>query len=141
MSKIQEFANKLEAEVEALKSQYEEKLADLAEKAKILKERDAKSKSRAIDLDLREEGLVKRESEVEKKLSKIRSDEEMSARLEEVYQKDAHADKTLKEGIEKLAEAKLREEMIAKKQLDLQQERGEYKARIKQEFMDSFLKR
>lgn len=141
MSIIQELANKLEAEVEALKSQYEEKLAQLSEKEAKIKARDAKSKSREIKADLVAENIASRELEVEKKMKKIRSDEEMSARLEEVYQKEEHAKKILKEGNEKLAEAKYREEEIAKKQLELQQERGEYKARIKQEFMDSFLKR
>lgn len=141
MSKIQDFANQLEAEVTALKSQYEEKLAELNEQSKKIKARDAKSKSREIEADLALEAVASREAEVEKKLRKIRSDEEMSARLEEVYQKEDFAKKTLADGELKLAEAKLREERIAEKQLALQQEKGEYKAKLKQEFVDNLLKR
>lgn len=141
MSKIQEFANQLEAEVTALKTQYEEKLAELSEKEAKIKARDAKSKSREIEVDLTAEKLAARELEVGKKMKKIATDEEVASRLQEAYQKEDIAKKTLADGELKLAEAKKREEEIAKKQLELQQERGEYKARIKQELVDSMFKR
>jgi hypothetical protein len=141
MSKIQDFASKLEAEVEALKSQYQDKLAELSKQEKKIKDRNAKSKSREIKVELALEEIASREADVNKKIKKIRSDEEMTARLEEVYQKEDLAKKLNTETKERLAEAKYREEEIAKKQLALQQEKGEYKAKLKQEFVDNLLKR
>jgi hypothetical protein len=141
MSKIQDFASKLEAEVEALKSQYQDKLAELSKQEKKIKDRNAKSKSREIKVELALEEIASREADVNKKIKKIRSDEEMTARLEEVYAKEDLAKKLNTETKERLAEAKYREEEIAKKQLALQQEKGEYKAKLKQEFVDNLLKR
>jgi hypothetical protein len=141
MSKIQDFASKLEAEVEALKSQYQDKLAELSKQEKKIKDRNAKSKSREIKVELALEEIASREADVNKKIKKIRSDEEMTARLEEAYAKEDLAKKLNTETKERLAEAKYREEEIAKKQLALQQEKGEYKAKLKQEFVDNLLKR
>ena len=141
MSKIQDFANQLEAEVNELKAKYNEKISELSVTEKKIRARDAKSKSREIEADLRLEDIAGREISVEKKLEKIHTDEEISERLEEAYLKEEVSKKTLADGELKLAEAKYREEEIAKKQLALQQERGEYKARIKQELVDSMFKK
>lgn len=141
MTKIQDLATSLEAEVAQLKQKYEDKLAELALTETALKERDAKSKAKKADLDIREKQIATREAKVEKDLQKIRNDEEISESLIEASRKEEIAKETLKDGEMKLAEAKLREEQISERELAVSDREANYRKEIKQQFVDSILKK
>jgi hypothetical protein len=141
MSKIQDFATQLEAEVDALKQKYEEKLSDLADKEAEIKERNNKSKSKKADLDIREKAVEKRESEVAKGLKKIRSDEDMTETLAEATRKTEAAEKLNKEVSERLDQAKLKESEVMERELAVTEREKNYRQKIRQEFADSILKK
>lgn len=139
MSKIQEFAIQLEAEVDALKQQYESKLSDLADKEAEIKDRDASSKSKRADLDIREKAVEKKEVEVAKGLEKIRNDKETSEALIDVVRLRESTQKLAEETTERINQAKLCESEVMARELAVTDREKNYRQKIRQEFADNIL--
>lgn len=137
---ILNIASQMEAELNAKEQSIKDRELEVAkEKAELgalKKELEAKRK----ELVKTEKELSIRQNEVNAGLINIRKDQELSDALASVEVSKDNVKKLLKEANEKDADATMKLELVAKRELALADREREYKDKIKKEIVEGFLK-
>lgn len=139
MSQFQDFAKQLEVQYGVLVAEVE------SDKAKIKAEKERQAK-KALELDEREAlvakseaELKKQQAEIEPKLSKIRTDQQVSAQMEaNAVEREMITEKE-KEVDEKLALCALNLEELSKRELALAAEKENYQKKIKMQVAEGLI--
>ena len=121
--------------------------ASFEEKRRAVEARDMEIAERASSLKKRANELKDKEAEFEKKSQEVKEAVKRIATVKEAKETMAAADIKMgqaqeiqQKGEDALAEAKKREEQVLEREKALNKERGEYKARVRQEIINKFLK-
>jgi hypothetical protein len=136
---ISEFIEKIEADLQAKTDALNKRFSelDLREKeieslVKDLNKLDKEVKTREKVVKARERDCELIEKKLEDQSVLVKMSQEMEMNKEQ-------ATKTLKEVAEKTGDLKMAQDDLLKRELALDRERNEYKAKIKQEFVDKFI--
>lgn len=140
MDKFEELLQSIRDEQAVVIGEYQTKKTELENK---LVKIDAKSKdldARELTLETKEKDYTKKESDINEKFLKISSDEQMIAKWNEINTLIGVNEEFTKKGVNEHAEAVLKLEEVAKRELAVQERERTYEEKIRKQFADKLLK-
>ena len=127
--------------LEEAKAGYEEKLTEVEKWDIQLAHFEGDLKQRNQELKEKEAEFAKREADINSKMKRIKTDEEARELMAKADIKDGQARELMVKATLKFNEAVEMQKEITTRELALNQERGEYKQRVREEIVNNFLKK